>query len=78
MVTRGKLGKFHPNPKYANLATTTTTNISPLPKSVHAALRDPHWLTAMQEEYMALMANQTWSLVPRPHGANIVSGKWLF
>jgi hypothetical protein len=33
---------------------------------------------AMQEEYRALMANQTWTLVSQPAGANIVSGKWLF
>ena len=32
----------------------------------------------MQEEYRALMANNTWKLVPRPPGANIVTGKWLF
>lgn len=32
----------------------------------------------MQDEYRALRANRTWTLVPRPVGANIISGKWLF
>uniref|UniRef100_A0A453HZ38 Reverse transcriptase Ty1/copia-type domain-containing protein n=1 Tax=Aegilops tauschii subsp. strangulata TaxID=200361 RepID=A0A453HZ38_AEGTS len=32
----------------------------------------------MQDEYMALMANRTRTLVPRPVNANIVSSKWLF
>jgi hypothetical protein len=32
----------------------------------------------MTEEYNALLDNRTWSLVPRPVGANIVSGKWIF
>jgi hypothetical protein len=32
----------------------------------------------MQDEYRALMSNRTWELVPRPPGANIVTGKWLF
>lgn len=76
MVTRGINGIFQPNPKYALQAHATT--ISPIPKSVRTALRDPFWLTAMQEEYRALMANKTWTLVPRPPGANIVTGKWLF
>jgi histone deacetylase 1/2 len=42
------------------------------------ALRDLAWRQAMQEEYDALMHNNTWSLVPPPPGANIVSGKWIF
>jgi hypothetical protein len=32
----------------------------------------------MAEEHKALIDNGTWRLVPRPPGANIVTGKWLF
>jgi hypothetical protein len=32
----------------------------------------------MEDEFRALQDNRTWSLVPRPHGANIISGKWVF
>jgi hypothetical protein len=32
----------------------------------------------MAEEYQALIDNDTWRLVPRPPGANVVSGKWIF
>jgi hypothetical protein len=32
----------------------------------------------MAEEYQALIDNGTWRLVPRPPGANVVSGKWIF
>ena len=51
---------------------------SPVPTSARAALRDPHWLAAMQEEFDALQRNRTWQLVPRPPRANIISGKWVF
>jgi hypothetical protein len=77
MVTRAQRGTFKPNPKYAHLA-TTPPSVSPIPKTVRTALHDPSWLTAMQDEYRALMSNRTWELVPRPPGANIVTGKWLF
>ncbi|WVZ98005.1 hypothetical protein U9M48_043498 [Paspalum notatum var. saurae] len=32
----------------------------------------------MIDEYRALIANATWRLVPRPPGANVVTGKWIF
>ena len=32
----------------------------------------------MGDEYVALLANNTWDLVPRPSKANIITGKWIF
>lgn len=48
---------------------------SPLPANYQSALVDPNWRAAMVEEYKALMDNDTWQLVPRAPGANVVSGK---
>ena len=71
MVTRAKAGfrvpaLFHAAP------------LSPIPKTFRGALADPNWRAAMEDEYAALLQNHTWDLVPRPHGANIVTGKWIF
>jgi hypothetical protein len=52
--------------------------LSPIPKTSRGALADPNWRDAMQEEFTALQANQTWDLVPPPSGVNIVTGKWIF
>jgi hypothetical protein len=49
-----------------------------MPHNYLTALCDPNWRHAMQEEYDALTLNKTWTLVPSPPGANIVSGKWIF
>jgi len=32
----------------------------------------------MEEEYAALLANQTWDLVLRPSGANVVTDRWIW
>ena len=59
-------------------ATEGEPRVSPVPSSVRDALADPHWRRAMEEEYAALLANQTWDLVPCPSGCNVVTGKWIW
>jgi hypothetical protein len=46
-----------------------------VPSSVRTALWDLDYCDVMQLEFNALRANRTWSLVPRPLGANVISGK---
>lgn len=75
MATRGKHGIRVLPREILDLAVTT---ISPLPKTYKGALNDPHWHSAMLEEFQALCSNNTWDLVPRPPDANVVSGKWVF
>lgn len=59
-------------------AATCETGISLVPSSVREDLSDPHWRRVMEEEYAALLANQTWDLVPRPPASNVVTGKWIW
>ena len=59
-------------------ATEGEPQVSPVPSSVRDALADPHWCRAMEEEYAALLANQTWDLVPCPPGGNVVTSKWIW
>ncbi|GKE58573.1 ribonuclease H-like domain-containing protein, partial [Tanacetum coccineum] len=58
--------------------TLHVSSVSPLPKSYRDAFRDPNWQNAMQDEYNALIKNNTWTLVPRPPDTNIVRCMWLF
>jgi hypothetical protein len=78
MVTWAKDG-FRVLPDRLILAAMTTSlTPSPIPSSVCAALVDPNWRAAMEDEYGILMSNGTWDLVPRPQGSNVVTGKWVF
>lgn len=82
MVTCSRAGIFKPNPRYALASTSDSTpstpEISPLPKSVCAALKDPRWHAAMALEFEELRKNRTWRLVDRSPGAHIITGKWVF
>jgi histone deacetylase 1/2 len=75
MVTRQAAEVLRPR---ALSATEGEPRLSPILTSVREALADPNWRRAMEEEYGALLANQTWDLVPRPSGCNVVTGKWIW
>jgi hypothetical protein len=38
----------------------------------------PYWDTTMNEEYIYLMENDTWDLVPLPKGRKLVICKWVY
>jgi hypothetical protein len=42
------------------------------PSSTAKAFTDSRWKAAMDEEYDALIKNETWHLVPSSHGQNII------
>jgi hypothetical protein len=77
MTTRVKRGFRLPSDKLT-LSATSSSPLSPVPTSVHAALIDLSWRCAMEKEYDALITNNTWDLVPYPVGSNVVTGKWIF
>ena len=48
------------------------------PKTMKQALENTDWLTAMQQEYDALLNNNTWDLVPLPPNRQAIGCKWVF
>ncbi|KAJ9567440.1 hypothetical protein OSB04_003406 [Centaurea solstitialis] len=74
MRTRAMDGITKPK-KLFNL---NTTSIVPIPKTPHLALSTPEWYDAMQNEFSALIKNETWELVPRCSDMNIIRSMWLF
>ncbi|XP_039042111.1 uncharacterized mitochondrial protein AtMg00820-like [Hibiscus syriacus] len=48
------------------------------PTSYNDAIKDPLWVTAMQEEIQALELNNTWCVVPLPPGKVPIGCKWVY
>jgi histone deacetylase 1/2 len=48
------------------------------PTTVKQALQSSEWVTAMQEEYNALIKNNTWTLVKPPAHKAPIGCKWVF
>ena len=48
------------------------------PHDLEEALANDHWKRAMDEEYLALIKNQTWHLVPPERGRNVIDYKWVY
>ena len=76
--TKSRTGSLPPPIQCYSFSATSSSPASPLPANSRAALADPNWRAAMNEEYKALMDNGTWRLVPRPPRANVITGKWVF
>ncbi|KAK2354410.1 putative mitochondrial protein [Trifolium repens] len=72
MTTRAKTGFVQPRLEPRLLLTHSE------PRNVKQALLDPKWKSAMQAEFDALQANQTWSLVPLPPNRQAIGCKWVF
>lgn len=65
--------KFHEGViRYGNFCSTGE------PESVQEAFADPQWRKAMEDEYVALVKNQTWHLVSQKEGMNLIDCKWVF
>jgi histone deacetylase 1/2 len=74
--TRSKAGIYKPKLPYVGL--TETHKEDKEPESVEEALSRPKWKEAMNAEFKALTANQTWTLVPLKGQENIIESKWVF
>lgn len=71
MITRAKAKQISLTSPYALVSSLE-------PHSAQEALLDPNWTKAMEEEYSALLRNQTWDLVPFSSDMNIIGCKWVF
>ena len=70
MQTRSKSGFFKPKLHLAKYLQEHST--------ISAAFTIPHWKTAMEAEYNALVNNHTWKLVPATENQRLVNCKWVF
>ena len=69
------LSTRHPLPTVF-LSTLHTTPTEPT--SYKTTAKDANWVLAMNDEYEALLKNNTWSLVPASPSMNIVECKWVY
>lgn len=78
MITRGKRGISKQKCFLSAMISSVSDPAHIEPHTVKKAIQVPEWQQAMQEEYDALMKQQTWTLVPLPREKNLVSCKWIF
>ena len=48
------------------------------PKNLKEAIKDDHWIVAMQEELNQFERNDVWELVEKPSNYPIIGTKWVF
>jgi hypothetical protein len=47
------------------------------PNNFNEASTNDHWVKAMNEELDQIEKNNTWEMVQRPKGKNIIGSKWI-
>ena len=55
-----------------------SSSFTPDPVNFASAIIKPEWKAAMKDEFSALMHNNTWQLVPRPHNRPVIGCKWIY
>jgi len=87
MLTRSKTGNLRTRsfPNYTSFYSTkhplcalSSVSLPPEPTCYSEAAKSHEWRAAMGDEFDALIANQTWSLCPRPSNHNIIRNKWVY
>jgi hypothetical protein len=48
------------------------------PKNFNEPSKDEHWVKSMNDELDQIEKNNTWEMVHRPKGKNIIGSKWIF
>jgi hypothetical protein len=48
------------------------------PKNFNEASKDEHWVKSMNDELDQIEKNNTWEMVHRLEGKNIIGSKWIF
>lgn len=71
MITRGKSGIFKPK-------VYTIQEMTQEPTDYDQAVKHIKWRIAMEEEYRALMNNNTWKLVPLPRDKTAIGCRWTY
>jgi hypothetical protein len=46
--------------------------------NLEEAMSSSGWRKAMEEEYSALIRNETWDLIPPKSGINLIDSRWVY
>jgi hypothetical protein len=68
---------FTPLNIYCGRALHTNVSVQE-PSCFSEAFKSPDWREAMNQEYDALLANNTWTLCPIPANRHLIQNKWVY